>query len=70
MKEERDDVKKSLRRRKKISIENNDTQYQEMDTTKLFENGKSNEFNAIVVDLTEKNRTLVKEIRNIKIEQK
>ena len=57
-----------MRRRKKISIEENDTQYQEMDTTKLFANGDSNEFDAIVANLMENNRTLVEEIKNLKIE--
>ena len=67
--EARDDLKKSLRRRKEIAIEENDTHYQEIDTTKLFENGNSNEFDATVVDLMEKNRTIAEEIKNLKIEQ-
>ena len=40
-----------------------------MDTTKLFANGKYNEFDAVVVDLMEKNKILVEEIKNPKIEQ-
>ena len=40
-----------------------------MDTGKLFANGKSNEFDVAIVDLMEENRTLAKEIKNIKIEQ-
>lgn len=40
-----------------------------MDTTKIFANADSNEFDAAVTNLMEKNRTLAKEIRNIKIEQ-
>ena len=67
--EVRDDLKKSLRRRKEITIEENDTKYQEMDTTKLFANGKYNEFDAVVANLMENNRTLTEEIRNLKIEQ-
>ena len=69
MNEVRDDLKKSLKRRKEISIEKNDTQYREIDTTKLFANGDSNEFDAIVADLMEKNRAKVEEIRNLKLEQ-
>ena len=42
--EARDELKRSLKRRNEISIEENDTQYQEIDTTKLFANGNSNEF--------------------------
>ena len=40
--EAREDLKKSLKRRKEISIEENDTQYGEIDTTKLFADGDSN----------------------------
>ena len=58
-----------MKRRKEISIEENDTQYREMDTTKLFANGDSNEFNTTVVDLMEKNRAQAEEIRNLKLEQ-
>ena len=67
--EARDDLKKSLKRRKEISIEENDTPYKEIDTTKLFSNGDSNEFDATIVDLMEKNRAQAKEIRNLKLEQ-
>ena len=34
--EAREVLKKALRRRKEIAIEENDTQYQEMETTNLF----------------------------------
>ena len=67
--EAREELKKSLNRRKEISIEENDTHYREMDTTKLFANGDSNQFDAVVEDLMEKNRTQVEEIRNLKLEQ-
>ena len=69
MNEAREDLKKSLRRRKEISIEENDTQYQEMDTTKLFANGNSNEFDVVVADLMEKRITQAEEIINLKIEK-
>ena len=67
--ESREDLKKSLRRRKEISIEDNDTQYQEMDTTKLFVNGNSNEFDVVIVNLMEKNRAQAEEIKNLKLEK-
>ena len=54
---------------KEIAIAENDTQYRDIDTTKLFANGDSNEFDVAVEDLMEKNRTLAKEIKNLKIEQ-
>lgn len=47
----RDTLKSSLKRRKEIAIAENDTQYKEIDTTKLFADGDSNEFDAIVTDL-------------------
>ena len=54
---------------KEIAIAENDTQYKEIDTTKLFSNGNSNKFDATIVDLMEKTRVQVEEIRNIKLEQ-
>ena len=40
-----------------------------MDTTKLFANGDSNEFDAAIVDLMEKNRAQAEEIINLKLEK-
>ena len=40
-----------------------------MDTTKLFANGDSNEFDVEIAYLMEKNRAQAKEIRNLKLEQ-
>ena len=59
----------SLKRRKEIAIVENDTKYKEIDTTKLFANGNSSEFDATIVDLIKKNRAQAKEIRNLKLEQ-
>ena len=39
-----------------------------MDTTKLFSNGDSNEFDIAVANLMEKNRAQAEEIRNLKLE--
>lgn len=58
--EAREELKKSLKRRKEIAIVENDTQYKEIDTTKLFIDGDSNEFDVVVVDLMEKNRVQAK----------
>ena len=49
-------MRKSLKRRKEIAIAKNDTQYKEIDTTKVFENGDSKEFDAAIADLMEKNK--------------
>ena len=69
MEEAREELRKSLKRRKSISIAENDTQYKEIDTTKVFANGDSKEFDVAIADLMEKNRAQAEEIRNLKIEQ-
>lgn len=55
LKEERNELKWSLKRKKEIAIEEIDTHYQEIDTTKLFSYGNINEFDAAVTKLIEKN---------------
>ena len=67
--EAREELKKSLKRRKEIAIEKNDTQYREIDTTQLFANGDSNEFDAAIVDLMEKNRAQIEDIKILKLEK-
>ena len=67
--EARDELKRSFKRRKQIAIEENDTHYQEIDTTELFADGNTSEFDAIAIDQMEKNGTLTKEVKNIKREQ-
>ncbi len=67
--EAREELKKFLKRRKEIAIAENDTQYKEIDTTKLFSNGDSNEFDSTIVDLMENHRVQAKEIRNLKLDQ-
>ena len=67
--EAREEIKKSLKRRKEIAMEKNDTQYIEIETTKLFGNGESNEFDATIVNLMEKNRVQAEEIKNLKLEK-
>ena len=41
LKEAREELRKSLKGRKDISIAKNDTQYKEIDTMKVFSNGDS-----------------------------
>ena len=65
--EVRDALKSSLKRRKEISIVENDTHYKEIDTSKLFIDGNQSEFDATIVDLMEKNRAQVEEIKNLKL---
>ena len=66
---ESDELKCSLKRRKEIGIEENDTHYQEEDTTELFIDWNSSEFDAAVANLIKKNGALIEDVRNIKIEQ-
>ena len=42
---------KSLKRRKHITIIENDTWYKKINTTKFFANGNSNEFDTVIADL-------------------
>ena len=69
MNEARDALRSSLKRRKEISIEENDTHYKDIYTTKLFREGNSSELDAAIADLMKKNRAQDKEIRNLKLEQ-
>ena len=64
-----DSLKSSLKRRKEIAIVENDTHYKEIDTTKLFTDGNSSEFDGAIADLMEKNKAQAEEIRNLKLEQ-
>lgn len=67
--EAREELRKSLKRRKEIAIAENDTQYKEIDTTKLFVNGDSNKFDATIIELMVKNKVQAEDIRNLKLEQ-
>ena len=67
--EAREELRKSLKRRKDIAIAKNDIHYKEIDTTQVFSNGDSKEFDAAILELMEKNRTQAQEIRSLKMEQ-
>ena len=69
LEEAREELRKSLKRRREIAIAKNDTQYKEIDTTKVFANGDSKEFDAKIIELMEKNKAQEEEIRTLKIEQ-
>ena len=56
LKEVREELRKPLKRRGEISIAENDTRYKEIDTSKVFSNGDSKEFDVGLLDLMEKNR--------------
>ena len=66
--EAREDLRKSLKRRKDMAIVDNDIYYKEIDTTEVFAKGDSKEFDAAIAELMEKNRIQAEEIRSLKIE--
>ena len=66
--EEREELRKSLKRRKDMAITDNDIYYKEIDTTEVFVKGDSKEFDAAIAELMEKNRIQVEEIRSLRIE--
>ena len=66
--EAREELRKSLKRRKDIAIAENDIHYKEIDTTQVFSNGDSKEFDAEIAELMEKNKVQVEEIRSLKME--
>ena len=69
LEEAREELRKSLKRRREIAIAENDTQYKEIDTSKVFANGDTKDFDATIENLIEKNGAQVEEIRSLKIEQ-
>ena len=69
LEEAREELRKSLKRRREIAIVENDTQYKEIDTSKVFANGDNKEFDATIENLMEKNRAQAEEITSLKIEQ-
>ena len=49
LEEAREELRNSLKRRKDIEIAENDTKYKEIDTTKVFSNGDTKEFDVAIV---------------------
>ena len=69
LEEAREELRKSLKRRKDIAIAENEINCKEIDTSKLFSNGDTKEFDAAIAKLMEMNRSQAEEIRTLKIEQ-
>ena len=69
LEEARDELRKSLKRRKDLAIAENEINYKEIDTIKLFANGDTKEFDAAIAELMETNRAQAEEIRTLKLEQ-
>ena len=66
--EAKEELRKSLNRRKEIAIAENDIYYKENETTEVFAKGDSKEFDAAITELMEKNRVQAEEIRSLKME--
>ncbi|MDF3675384.1 hypothetical protein [Enterobacter hormaechei] len=66
--EAREELRKSLKRRKEIAIAKNDIHYKEINTTQVFSKGDSKEFDAAIAELMEKNKIQAEEIRSLKME--
>ena len=66
--EAREELRKSLKRRKDMAIAENDIYYKEINTIELFAKGDSKEFDAVIAELMEKNIIQAEEIRSLKIE--
>ena len=49
-----------------MAIQLNDTHYQEEDTTRLFDEQNSSEYDANIVYILEKNSALSEEVKNLK----
>ena len=54
--EEREEFRKSLKRRKHMAIVDNEIHYKEIDTTEVFAKGDSKEFDALIAKLMEKKK--------------
>jgi hypothetical protein len=54
--EARDELRKSIKRRKDLAIAEKETNYKEIDTTNIFSNGDTKEFDAAIAELMEKDR--------------
>ena len=65
----RDELRKSLKRRKDLAIAENEINYKEIDNTTLFSNGDTKNFDAAIAKLMETNRAQAEEIRTLKLEQ-
>ena len=58
--ETREELWKSIKRRKDMAIADNDIHYKDIDTTKVFAKGDSKEFDAEIVELMEKKKYKLK----------
>ena len=62
----RDILLQSMKKRKDMAIQSNESNFKEEDTIGLFDNGNSSECDATIAELMEKNNTLNEEVTNLK----
>ncbi len=62
------ELRKSLKKGKYMTIQQNNTLYKEIDTKELLNNGNSSDNDVTIVDLLEKNNILSEEVRGMKRE--
>ena len=67
--EAREELKKTMKQRKDLAIAEHDTSYKEIDTSGLFSNGDTKEYDAAIAELMETNRAQAEEIRTLKLQQ-
>ena len=58
----------SMKKRKDMAIQSNESNFKEEDTIGLFDDRNPNEYDSTIVDLMEKNTTLKEELKNLKRE--
>ena len=68
LEEFRNKLRNSLKKRKDLAIFENDIHYKEIDTTNIFSNGDTKEFDAAIAELMEKNKVQAEEIKSLKME--
>ena len=68
LRDTRDILLQSMKKRKDMAIQSNKSNFKEEDTTRLFDNGNTSEFDATIANLMEKNNTLKEEVTNPKRE--
>ena len=68
LRDARDILLQSMKRRKDMAIQSNESNFKEEDITRLFDDGNPREYDSTIADPIEKNNTLKEEVKNLKRE--
>ena len=68
LEEFRNKLRNSLKKRKDLAIAKNEINYKEIDTTNIFSNGDTKQFDVAIAELMEKKKAQIEEIRSLKME--